>query len=187
MTTPLVVVMLGIAFTAGLADSRPARGQADVQVRENHGVYTVDATFPVSQPPAAVLAVLTDYEQIPRYMPDVRKSIVHERTASGAVVEQEAVSKVMLFSKRVHLVLDVQEAARTIRFRDTCGRSFSQYEGLWTLAEDRAGTSVRYQLTAKPSFDVPEFLLKRLLRRDATEMIERLQREIERRGKATRP
>jgi len=37
---------------------------------------------------------------------------------------------------------------------------------------------VRYELTAKPSFDVPAFLLKRLLQRDAREMIRRLQNEM---------
>jgi carbon monoxide dehydrogenase subunit G len=179
MATPLVVVMLGIAFGGGLTQVSPASQAAvDVHVKEERGIYTVDATFPVSRPPAVVLAVLTDYEQIPRFMPDVKKSVVQERTTSGAVVEQEALSKFMMFSKRVHLRLEVQEDQRAIRFRDTCGRSFTQYEGQWTLADDRGQTSVRYQLTAKPSFDVPEFILKRLLRRDAAEMIQRLQREI---------
>jgi len=37
---------------------------------------------------------------------------------------------------------------------------------------------VTYELSAKPSFDVPEFLLKRLLKRDASQMIERLKAEV---------
>lgn len=44
--------------------------------------------------------------------------------------------------------------------------------------EDASRTLVTYELTAQPTFDVPEFLLKRVLKRDAAEMIERLQREI---------
>jgi hypothetical protein len=35
-----------------------------------------------------------------------------------------------------------------------------------------------YRLSATPSFDIPEFLLKRLLKRDASQMIRRLQAEI---------
>ena len=181
MRTLLAVLTCALAFVPGLAfassgeQSEPPR----IEVQEHGGVYSVDATFGVSQPARTVLAILTDYEQIPRYMPEVRKSIVQERTATGAVVEQEAVSKVMFFSKRVHLVLEVQEDSTTVRFRDTCGNSFSKYEGLWTVAESGGRTLVRYQLTAKPSFDVPEFLLKRLLKRDSGEMIERLRREIE--------
>jgi hypothetical protein len=44
--------------------------------------------------------------------------------------------------------------------------------------ESNGGTAVEYILTAQPSFDVPEFILKRLLKRDAGRMIEGLAREM---------
>jgi carbon monoxide dehydrogenase subunit G len=184
MRTLLAALFVGVAFAPGLIAVSPGVPfeKPVVEVREQQGGYAVDAKFVVTQPPAVVIAVLTDYEQIPRYMPSVKKSVVQERTGSGAIVEQEAVSKVMFFSKRVHLLLEVEEAQTTVRFRDTCGRSFSRYEGTWTLTHENGLTIVRYQLTAKPSFDVPEFLIKRLLRRDSVEMIEHLRTEISRRG-----
>jgi hypothetical protein len=37
---------------------------------------------------------------------------------------------------------------------------------------------VTYELSAQPSFDVPDFVLKRLLKRDAGQMIQRLKTEI---------
>ncbi len=155
-----------------------------VTVNEEGGTYRVVATFSVSQPAAIARAVLTDYEQIPRFMPNVRTSTVLERTAGGLVVEQEATARMMMFSKRIHLVLVVQEAAGMIRFRDRCGKSFDLYDGGWTLTSpETGGTTIEYALTAKPSFDVPEFILKRLLRRDSTEMIRRLQIEIASRGR----
>ena len=52
-------------------------------VREERGVYSVAARFHVPQPPRVALAVLTDYEQIPRFMPDVATSIVLERGAAA--------------------------------------------------------------------------------------------------------
>jgi carbon monoxide dehydrogenase subunit G len=167
-----------VLLTVRLGASPGAEGGLPVTVRELRGVYTVSATFDVPQATSAVLAVLTDYEQIPRFMPDVRTSIVRERAAGRAVVEQEAVSKFMMFSKRVHLVLDVVEGVDTLAFRDRCGSSFRQYAGRWTVSRTEAGTSITYDLTAEPSFDVPEFILKRLLRRDSREMIARLQQEV---------
>ena len=95
-----------------------------------------------------------------------------------AVVEQEAVSGVMMFSKRVHLVLEIEEQPDALIFRDRCGRSFVRYEGAWRLSRQDGQTAITYELTAEPSFDVPGFMLKRLLRRDSAQMIERLQREI---------
>lgn len=171
----LVVMMASPSATGGSA-SGPR--QAEVCVREQAGVYSVSAEFSVPQPTSAALAVLTDYEQIPRFMPGVTTSIVRERSADRVVIEQEAVSRMMIFSKRVYLFLEIHEEANTLRFRDSSGRSFSLYEGTWRLSQRDGQTAIRYDLRAKPKFDVPGFLLKRLLRRDAKMMIERLRQEI---------
>ena len=129
-------------------------------------------------PPAAVLAVLTDYERIPLYMPNVKTSTVHERNAGRALVEQEAHARVLMFSKRVYLLLDVREEADRLSFVDTSGRSFEVYGGSWRLAPLGTGTRVTYELTAKPAFSVPQFVLVKLMRDDAAAMIARLRAEI---------
>ena len=154
-----------------------------VTVNEDRGVYEVTARFDVAAPPPVALAVLTDYEQIPRFMPGVRTSVIREQADGRAVVEQEAVSKFLMFSRRVHLVLEVSQRADAIAFRDRCRKSFAQYEGEWRLAATDGGTELLYTLTAEPSFDVPGFILKRLLERDSREMIEQLRREISRRSR----
>lgn len=175
----LVTTVGLIAFCAAAVPAM-AMPQNDppVTVTEDKGVYTVAATFTVSEASSFALAALTDYAQIPRFMPEVRTSNVIERADDRAVVEQEAVARFMMFSKRVHLVLEVREHNGTIRFRDRCGKSFARYEGVWTIEQRDGNTHVTYELSAKPSFDVPEFLLKRLLKRDASQMIERLKAEI---------
>jgi Polyketide cyclase / dehydrase and lipid transport len=167
-----------------LPASRAIAGQstANVTVREDQGVYTVTARFLVEQPPSVGLTVLTDYEQIPRFMPDVRTSIVRERGTGWAVVEQEAVSAFMMFSKHIHLVLNIEERPNALLFRDCGGRSFTRYEGAWRLSRQDGHTVITYELVAEPSFDVPGFMLKRLLRRDSAQMIDGLQREIAARG-----
>jgi carbon monoxide dehydrogenase subunit G len=176
-------VGITVALALGLPVA-PLNGADDgsprdlVTVREERGVYVVDARFQVLQKAELVRTVLTDYDQIARFMPGVKRSAVLERTPGRALVEQEAVSHVMMFSKRVHLVLDIAEGANVLTFRDRCARSFVRYEGSWTLSAVDGATAITYQLTAEPSFDVPEFLLKRLLKRDAVVMIERLQKEI---------
>ena len=176
--------LIGVALPASAigADADP-----QVTVREQAGVYRVSAAFSVAQPAATALAVLTDYEGIPRFMPDVETSTVRERSGGTVIVEQEAVARLMMFSKRLHLVLEIQETAGVIRFKDRCARSFEQYEGTWTINERDGGAEVLYELTAKPSFDVPDFLLKRLLKRDAARKIERLRLDLAARAAAARP
>lgn len=184
----LITAIVGLCVLFGATQLAAANDWElhDIDVREEEGVYRVQARFAIPQPASVAFAVLTDYEQIPRFMPDVRTSTLLERGNGRAVVEQEAVARVMMFSKRVHLVLEIQEEASAIRFRDRCGKSFTRYEGSWQLMEQRGSTAITYELIAKPSFDVPPFLLRRLLKRDARVMIERLQTEMATRSRSSR-
>lgn len=181
-----------ILATVGACTMAPVVANGDsadnISVKEVGGVYHVAARFAVPQPPTTVLRVLTDYEQIPRFMPDLRSSVVRERAGCRVVIEQEAVARMMMFSKRVHLLLEVHEKSDALQFVDQSGTSFRHYQGAWRIAAEGGGTVVTYELTATPAFSVPEFLLTRLLRRDARQMIERLQAEIAARpaGVATR-
>ena len=170
--------LMAVMPAAGLGAADDPESHPAVTVREEHGIYSVRARFEVPQLPAVALSVLTDYERIPRFMPGVQTSVVLERGSGRAVIEQEAVSRLMMFSKRVHLVLEIVEGPDTLRFRDRSRRSFARYEGLWRLCEEDGRTEIVYELTAQPSFDVPEFLLKRLLKRDSAQMIESLRHEI---------
>ena len=177
----MVMVQTLFTMVAALAATIVFAAPADdprIAVAETAGVYRVTATFTVPSSAAAVAAVLTDYERIPEFMPDVTSSQVLSRSDTGLVVQQEAIAKFMMFSKRMHLVLDVSHDGGTIRFRDTCGKSFTSYEGAWHLTGAGSHTTVAYTLLAKPAFEVPRFLLSRLLKRDAAAMIERLRMEI---------
>jgi len=179
----LVVAALLIAGAVTIPVAAASPDGSSVTVNEARGVYTVAATFAIPQTMSFAMGALTDYDDIPRFMPEVRSSTVLERQDGLVVVEQEAVASFLMFSKRIHLVLDVREGQNTIRFRDRSGHSFVRYEGSWTIAEHEGRTHIRYELSAQPSFDVPDFLLKRLLKRDATRMIARLKAEIDARAR----
>jgi ribosome-associated toxin RatA of RatAB toxin-antitoxin module len=170
-------MVFGLLAAAPDGASAPSAASR-VDVTETGGVYDVAASFAVSEMPHVVMAVLTDYERIPKFMPDMEISKIVERTATGMVVEQQAVSKFMLFSKRVHLMLEVSATDGRIHFRDRCGESFSAYEGSWIISQHDTLTVVDYQLSARPTFDVPAFVLKRLLKRDSIQMIDRIKLEI---------
>jgi ribosome-associated toxin RatA of RatAB toxin-antitoxin module len=166
-------------FVASMLCVLPASGQSvPVRVRGEDGLYRVTATFATPQQAAIGHAVLTDYEHIPDFLPDVLSSRVIERDAERTIVAQEAVAKVLFFSKRVRLVLEVRETPATIAFRDRGGESFVRYEGRWTLRDDDGGALIGYELIAQPRFEVPDFILTRLLKRDAERTIERLRAEI---------
>lgn len=173
------VVLAAIIGAITLADTASV---SRVDVTEAGGVYSVTAAFAVSESPDVVMSVLTDYERIPAYMPDMEISKVIERTAVGMVVEQQAVSKFAMFSKRVHLLLEVREGPGTLHFNDRCGKSFTAYAGSWLVSRRDNLTLVDYRLRATPTFEVPAFALKRLLKRDSALLIERIKVEIHERA-----
>lgn len=175
MTRTLLLALLVALHGAGAAHAAPA---PQVSVLEVNGVYTVRAQFAVSAAPARVLAVLRDYERIPDFMPGVKRSVIKERAAGKTLVEQEAASKVFLFSKTVHLLLEVVETPETLLFTDVCGKSFRSYAGAWHVAPDGDGATVYYQLSARPAFDVPGFVLSRVLKNDSAAMIEGLRQAV---------
>jgi carbon monoxide dehydrogenase subunit G len=183
-----IILAVGL-LTAAAASAQPALSpddctpQPSVTVREDHGVFSVTAQVHGVQPPATALAVLTDYERISQFMPGVESSVVLERAPGRAVVEQQAVSRLLMFQKRVQLQLEVVEGPDSLHFRDRSGRSFARYEGEWRIASTDRGTLITYSLTAQPAFDVPEFVLKKLLKRDSARMIMGLRREIAARPK----
>lgn len=172
----MLVALVALAPVSGATAAGAAA--SPVTVRETQGAFQVTATFTTPEPVAVARQVLTDYDGIPRFMPDVRSSRVVERSATGVIVEQEAVARVLFFSKQISLRLDIQEDAGAIRFLDRSGKSFTRYEGRWTLREQDGHAVVTYELTAQPAFDVPGWVLTRLLKRDAERLIERLQAEI---------
>jgi hypothetical protein len=139
MATRFLVTIVALV-TGSLIFGAAAVAQPVTSVRERDGVYMVAARFAVAESATIVRAVLTDYANIPRFMPDIRSSRIVEHAPGYARVEQEAVTKFMLFSKRVHLVLDVEEGAGVIRFRDISNRSFAQYEGAWFITDEGAET-----------------------------------------------
>jgi Polyketide cyclase / dehydrase and lipid transport len=77
------------AMTLGLSQDPQAASAEDVaaqvSVREKSGVYTVAARFRVEGSADTALAVLTDYERIPQFMPGVKTSVVRERAADRVV------------------------------------------------------------------------------------------------------
>jgi hypothetical protein len=66
-------------MTLGLSQDPQAASAEDVaaqvSVRETSGVYTVAARFRVEGSADTALAVLTDYERIPQFMPGVKTSV----------------------------------------------------------------------------------------------------------------
>ena len=169
-------VILNFLSAVVLSANTPIRVDVDRVVDK---VYVVDASFDVNVPQHIAWEVLTDYEDIGRFVSSIRHSTVKHREADRVVIEQHGVGKAFIVSVPVHVVLDIREQDRRIvAFRDLCGKSFSTYEGRWEIIATADGTRVKYLLKADPSGRQPAMLARSALRSCVKKLLDEVRTEM---------
>src|ERR1043166_4938894 len=84
-----------------------------------HGTYRLEGHMRVPGPPYDAWRVLTDYEHISKFVTSLRKSSIKESTTDRLILEQEALGKEFVFSKRIRVMLQVTEIPyKRILFED---------------------------------------------------------------------
>ncbi len=172
-------VLLALVCAASWADA------AGLDVRLSRGKdksYDVEGAFLVKAPSSVVWEVLTDYEHIPDFVDSMRRSrVLDGRPDGSALVEQEAVGGVFLFSRAVKVLLQVTRATDHLTFRDVDGADFRSYSGSWETRQTPDGVQVVYRLRARPRFFAPSFLMRSGMDRGARELLAQVRDEILRR------
>jgi ribosome-associated toxin RatA of RatAB toxin-antitoxin module len=172
-----LVVLALFAFGAPGVAAEPA---IDVKVQQTaEGIYVVTGSFDVGSTSEAVWQVLTDYEAIGRFVSSISRSTIKKRESGRILLEQEGVGRAWVFSRRLHILLDVQEhEQQAISFRDVCGESFKTYEGRWQLSAKPGGTRVAYELRAVPSGRQPGFIARTVIRKNVEGLLGDVRREV---------
>lgn len=144
---------------------------------------SVWARVRVAAPPAAVFAVLTDYERFPAFMPLVERVEVLERSPKHAVLR---------FSMRYLNLFEVQQTDR----RELFGTERITYVGIagtmrevhgdWRLTPDRGGTLVDYTAFVDPGVPVPGPVIGALVKRGLPGLLDGVRRRVESGGTWTK-
>jgi ribosome-associated toxin RatA of RatAB toxin-antitoxin module len=161
-------------------------GKPDVAVkRVNTGddnVFEVTATGTVRAAPEAVWKILTDYERMPEFVPDMQKSKVITRAGNLAVVEQYGEARFLFFKRPIFLVVNVSEQPMTSIDISLVTGDMKIYKCRWEMVPlpETGGTRINYTGTLVPKFYVPGMLGANIIRSDIermmTAVLERLDR-----------
>ena len=76
---------------------------------EGDQVFEVTASGSVKASPASVWKVLTDYESMPNYVPDLEMTKILSRNGNRATIEQSGVARFLFLRRTIHLVVNVAE------------------------------------------------------------------------------
>lgn len=128
-----------------------------------------------------VWGILTDYDHLADFIPNLAKSQQIEHPDGGIRLEQIGTESLLRVKVCLRVVLDmVEQFPHTLQFTMIEG-DFRTFEGAWELeplAGDR-GTCLRYVVTLLPPRSVPVRLIERNLRRNLTANLQAIRQRAE--------
>lgn len=171
-------------IVGALALSLAEAGEIHLSIaKQGPGAYKVEGAFLTDATVETAWETLTDYERIGEFVSSIRKSQILEREEGSILIEQEALGRTFIFSKRMNVLLRVrEEASRQILFEDVSLKDFEIYKGSWTLEKTDEGVWVHYELTARPAFLVPSYIANKAFKKNAAKLLREIQTEIVKRS-----
>lgn len=177
-----LVVLLLVAGIAVAEEGESSR----FDVTRQSGEFVVEGWLSVAVPPSVAWAVLTDYDHMAEFIPDMRESRRVAGEGDALRVWQKGVTRVGPFSFDYEVERDVWITPETlIRSRGIRG-NMKKLELETTLAADPVGVKIHYRAEIVPDFWVPPLLGPRLIRTQAEQQFRALVAEMKRRAAQAR-
>ena len=134
--------------------------------------------------PDAIWAVLTDYDNLSRFIPNLQSSCQLWRRGEVVGLVQEGAQTFLglRFKARVQLALTEHREQQRLSFVMTKG-DFRRFEGAWQIAgASTEATTLLYELTVQGCVGMPIGLIEQRLREDLAANLRAVQQEALRRS-----
>lgn len=163
------------------ADGQSLVSDSDVRVEGSGGNFTVDLTMYAPVAPSLAWAVLTDFEHMGEFVPNLVSSQVIERSDNLLKVNQKGVARYGLFSANFESIREIRlSPPREIRAHGV-GGNIRRMESVMQLQTEGAGTRLNYHAEVLPGFWFPPLIGPALVRHDTAEQFSAMLREMTRR------
>jgi len=145
-------------------------------------MYQIESSGTVAASPAAVWRILTDYNHMADYVPDMKSARVVARTGDKVIIEQHGAARLLFFSRDIRLVVQVHEQAPNKIDVSLVDGDMKVYRCRWELTPVAAtgGTRILYSATIEPKFYVPGLVGASLVRKDIAKMMKAVLARLDR-------
>jgi len=173
---------MALALLAAPAGAASAAEELAVSVERKGAWFAVRAHAMVAAPVALVWQVLTDYENIPQFIPGIARSVLLMRAQDRVLLEQQGEARFFLFSFPIVVRYEVQEAAPHWLASRAVSGNLRRMSGRYDLNPNavRPGVQIDYTGEIEPDFDLPPligpFVLRSMVREQFTAMIDEIER-----------
>lgn len=153
-------LMLGIALDAGADALSP---NLQVEVKREGSQYTFAASFDTPLSKCAAYHYLTDYDAA-RLLPGMVESLAFREAPNRVRVERTADEQVLLFSIRLHSVMEyVEQPYEGTTFTQLSGDS-KRFQGTWQIEPGTHGSRLRFEGLWEPDTVIPLFIIDQFAR-----------------------
>lgn len=174
----LVLVLLAIG--TGAAAQSPIRS---IDIAEKDDGYVADVVMFAPVPTAIAWDVLTDFDRMAGWVPNVKESKVLARDGNTLEIEQRGVAKFGVASfpyvSTRKMVLDPQKTVLATQIKG----SMKRLQSLMKVSAEGSGTQLNYRLELVPSGLAALALSKDFLKHELTEQFTAIVGEMVRRAK----
>lgn len=137
-----------------------------ISVQQDGDTFVVDAVIFAPVPPALAWEVLTDFDHMNGFIPNLRVSRVLKREGNQLAIEQQGVAKFGLLSFPYVSERNIDMSPpNSIRSVETKG-NMKRFESLATFTPEGSGTRIGYRSEMVPSPFVAKVLSKNFLEHD---------------------
>jgi ribosome-associated toxin RatA of RatAB toxin-antitoxin module len=156
--------------------------EISIEKKAGSSIYKIHAKLLLHASQKTVWKILTDYERLPSFIPQISESKIVQKVGNSKLLAQVG-REVIFFVIRVtfRVLLEIREIPyEQISFRDTARKDFAVFEGKWRILNKAQFMEISYFLDAEPKFEIFEFFTKSIIRNSIESIFFSLKSEIER-------
>jgi carbon monoxide dehydrogenase subunit G len=177
---------VALVLLAALAAAAWGADDLAVDVDRNGSSFAIRAATTVAAPASLVWEVLTDYNNLSRFIPGMSRSLVELRVANRVLVEQKGEARFLVFSYPIEVRLEVQEKPRDWITSRAVGGNLKRMNGRYDLHPQGTHLRLSYSGVMEPEFELPPVIGTLAVRGMVEEQFAALVAEIERRASLPR-
>lgn len=184
----LLLLLLGAAATQASAQApKPDPFRLEVSVNrvevEGQHMYELDASGVVAAPLPRVWRVLTNYERMTEFVPDLESCKVLSRNGNEVMIEQFGVARLLFMTRPIHLIVRATEQPMSAIDIALVSGDMKHYQARWELTPmpETGGTKLVYKGRMMPDFYVPALFGSKMIRSDVEHMMRAVLTRLDRR------
>src|SRR5450830_1991376 len=146
-------------------------------------MFEVDATGTVQAPLPTVWRILTGYDRMEEFVPDLVSCRVLSRNGNEVIIEQFGTARFLFMSRSIHLIVRAVEQPMSSIDISLISGDIKHYESRWELVPvpETGGTKIVYHGKMLPNFYVPSLLGSKMVRNDIERMMNAVLARLDRR------